>query len=111
MVAHWIDYIPWVYASIQMVITLLVSIIGAKYVRNEFLSQKHRVQQQIELAVNAESETIQNHYKPTITIKTESQAPVAYTSYIDYDTEIKEEEKDPLSQIQEQKSEEFKVCY
>eukprot|EP01084_Bolivina_argentea_P099881 179476_1 len=39
----WIDYIPWVYASIQLTVTIVVSILGAKYVRNEFLLQKNTI--------------------------------------------------------------------
>ena len=48
----WIEYIPWVYASIQGAITIVVSIIGAKYVRNEFLLQRHTVKQQTEQEIN-----------------------------------------------------------
>ena len=48
----WIEYIPWVYAAIQGAITLTVSIIGVKYVRNEFLIQKNRAQQPMELQID-----------------------------------------------------------
>ena len=49
MTADWIEYIPWAYASIQAIITLIISIIGAKYVRSEFLMQRERMIQQQEL--------------------------------------------------------------
>ena len=59
MAQSWIEYIPWVYASIQGVITLIISIVGAKYVRYEVLSQKKRMEQQQELqiAVNEEEKS------------------------------------------------------
>lgn len=70
MDAVWFEYIPWVYASIQGIVTLVVSIIGAKYVRNEFLLQKSTVKQQTELTVNMntkfnsnDQQTIQSEFK------------------------------------------------
>eukprot|EP01083_Nonionella_stella_P292757 995783_1 len=38
-----IEYVPYVYISIQGILTLLVSIAGAKVVRNQFLAQKDQV--------------------------------------------------------------------
>ena len=48
----WVDYVPWIYASIQATITLIVSIMGVIFVRKEFLLQKNRVQQPLELQIN-----------------------------------------------------------
>ena len=56
MEAVWIEYIPWVYASIQGLITLVISIVGVKFVRNEFLLQKSSVKQHVELTVNVDTE-------------------------------------------------------
>lgn len=51
MDANWIDYIPWIYASVQVLITLIISIMGVKYVRNEFLIQKCKVDEQLQIAI------------------------------------------------------------
>ena len=48
----WVDYVPWIYASIQAAITLVVSIMGVIFVRKEFLLQKNRQQQPLELQIN-----------------------------------------------------------
>ena len=40
------DYIPWIYISIQVFISLIVSIMGAKFIRNEFKRQKNKIKQQ-----------------------------------------------------------------
>ena len=65
-VNHWIDYVPWIYASIQAIITLTVSIMGVKYVRNEFLLQKNRVLQQtqaeIQMNVLKSSDNLQREH-------------------------------------------------
>ena len=57
MQAVWIEYVPWVYATIQGIVTIFVSIMGTKYVRHEFVSQKNKVQQQTELTINIERNT------------------------------------------------------
>ena len=40
MANSWVDYVPWVYFSIQSTMSITVSIIGASYVRQAFLTQK-----------------------------------------------------------------------
>ena len=42
MESNWIEYIPWAYALMQAITTLIVSIMGVTYVRSEFLAQKER---------------------------------------------------------------------
>ena len=56
MTNDWIEYIPWVYISIQVSIALTVSIMGAKYVKNEYKQQKNKMQQ-IEMEINIQPKT------------------------------------------------------
>ena len=114
MVQSWIEYIPWVYASIQGIIILIVSIVGAKYVRHEFLSQKKRMEQQQELQINIQQPDTDNdqqtvHHPATATLLTTNQAI--------NDTEEKGDEEDaPLTPKDDRKlqlsskSERYEVC-
>ena len=56
---EWMDYIPWIYISIQGTIALTVSMIGAKYVRNEFVKQKKKVKTDKGLQINIQIKTQQ----------------------------------------------------
>lgn len=49
--AEWVEYIPWVYGCIQGLITLIVSIVGVKYIRKEFKLRKSRLYQNVILHV------------------------------------------------------------
>eukprot|EP01084_Bolivina_argentea_P132876 234483_1 len=53
-----VAYIPWIYASIQAIITLIVSIAGVKYVKYEFKKQKQKqeIKQQQELQINVQQQ-------------------------------------------------------
>ena len=52
----WIEYIPWVYATIQGIVTIAVSIIGTKYVWNEFRLQ-NTTKQKMKLTVKSNHQT------------------------------------------------------
>ena len=56
----WIEYVPWIYASVQLTITIIVSVMGVKYVRNELRLQKSTVKQQTELQIMVKNKTNQN---------------------------------------------------
>ena len=91
MESVWIDYVPWAYGTIQAVVTIVVSILGAKYVRNEFLLQKQTLKQQTELTVN-----INNHT----------------TNPIQKSQQIQREIPPLTNSLQSAfESEEFEVCY
>ena len=52
MAEVWINYVPWIYAVIQAIITLIVSIIGVKYVMNQFKLQKGTAYSPLRTPVN-----------------------------------------------------------
>eukprot|EP01084_Bolivina_argentea_P205747 351427_1 len=54
----WTEYVPWIYISLQGLITLIVSVMGVKYARNEFLSQKKRTKQGYTLSVNTQENDV-----------------------------------------------------
>ena len=54
-------YITWVYASIQGIVVIIVSIIGAKYVRNVFLLQKSTLKQNIDFLVETIAVSSEHH--------------------------------------------------
>ena len=63
MTIFWTDYIPWVYISIQVSIALIVSIMGAKYVKNEYKRRKNKMQQ-MEKEINIQ-QTKKDRMNPT----------------------------------------------
>ena len=117
MESQWIDSIPWVYISIQGVITLIVSIMGVKYVRNEFLLQQNRVKKQQELQINIQQQQRgENVQSETATNKPEQQE----VNIDQNDTDRQETAIQPTTDTDKDtkpklthsaRSEEYKVCY
>ena len=60
--AVWIEYIPWIYGSIRGAITLIASISGVKYVRNEFILQRNRAQQILQLQIDKTKNNGDEHH-------------------------------------------------
>ena len=56
MESPWIEYIPWVYLFIQGIVTIIVSVIGANYVRNEFRLQASKMHTELIVHINIEKE-------------------------------------------------------
>eukprot|EP01084_Bolivina_argentea_P174124 301611_1 len=51
----WIDILPWIYISFQTIVTLIVSILGAKYIQNEFSLQKNRAKQELQIKIQQQT--------------------------------------------------------
>ena len=71
----WIDYVPWMYASVQLTITIIVSVMGAKYVRNELRLQKCTQKQQTELQIKVTNEMNRNEEDAMIEDEQKSEEP------------------------------------
>ena len=56
MANNWARYIPWIYVSIQVSITLIVSVIGAKFVKNEFKRQSDKMKK-MQIQINIQQQT------------------------------------------------------
>eukprot|EP01084_Bolivina_argentea_P122178 216536_1 len=102
----WFDVIPWLYVSIQGMITLIVSILDVKYVRNAFLSQKNKLVQQTELQLtiqNKNTDEIKNNTDIEQEIEQKEAPQISSNEPL---TEI--EPKENVSQLIQEETEQFK---